>query len=100
MANNRVFVVHRPSGFAVCLGKRMAWGWHTGQTDEALGASVRAFLEGITDHCAHHVEQDDLMLAMESCDANSPAVHTTWTTCDVAPDGTLMLDTPKPQAAA
>ena len=28
MANNRMFLLHRPSGKAVYLGKRMGWGWY------------------------------------------------------------------------
>ena len=33
MANNRIFLVYEPTGRAVCLGKRMAWGWYGVLTD-------------------------------------------------------------------
>lgn len=28
MANERMFLLHEPSGFYVPLGKRMGWGWY------------------------------------------------------------------------
>ncbi len=30
MANNRLYLVHRPTGFALFLGKRMLRGWYSG----------------------------------------------------------------------
>lgn len=36
MANNRLFLVHRPTGLAVFLGKRMLRGWYAIREDNPL----------------------------------------------------------------
>lgn len=28
MANNRLYLLHRPSNLAICIGKRMGFGWY------------------------------------------------------------------------
>lgn len=33
MANNRMYLVHRPTGLAACLGTRGAYGWHCASRD-------------------------------------------------------------------
>lgn len=66
MANNRMFLVYRPTGDAVFLGKRMGRGWYGTPKDlpekilelfrrakEAAAASERAF------------SQDDFAVALE-----------------------------------
>ena len=35
MANERIFLLHAPSGYYVPLGKRMAWGWYNVPKDAA-----------------------------------------------------------------
>lgn len=57
MANNRMWLIHRPSGKAIILGKRMAVGWYTNGrvTSELLDAFFDS-LEG---------DQDDFVLGME-----------------------------------
>lgn len=57
MANNRLFLVHRPSGTKIYLGKRMAVGWYDGPSTE-----VNEFFG----RCAGPPDgQDDFCLAME-----------------------------------
>ena len=57
MANNRLWLVHRPSGRRVFLGKRMAWGWYGAPED--TGARLNAMFEAI------ECDQDDFELVME-----------------------------------
>ena len=57
MANNRMFLVHRPSGLAVFLGKRMGHGWYT--TDRC--ASVQILFDAVENEDG----RDDFALAIE-----------------------------------
>ena len=74
MANNRLFLVYRPTGKAVFLGKRMAEGWY-GVPDD-----VKERIEALFAHVFENPDasQDDLMLAMEECEAGTPFVNTQW----------------------
>ena len=83
MANNRIWLVYRPTGKAVFLGKRMADGWY-GVPDD-IKQRIEALFQHISDDDGYF--QDDLMLAMEGCDVTSPFVNTNWryTTDDPGP---------------
>jgi len=59
MANNRMWLVHRPTGIAVMLGKRMGSYWYN--------APEKDQLERFFEVTGVNVDQDDLMLAMEDC---------------------------------
>lgn len=62
MANNRMFLVHRPSMARIHLGKRMARGWYrTGSLDDAL-ADFFAKCEAASES---PLEQDDFALVLE-----------------------------------
>lgn len=63
MANNRLWLVHRPTGKSVFLGKRMAWGWYGAPED--IGAQLKALYDAI-EHS--DTNQDDFLLAMEDAD--------------------------------
>ena len=71
MADNRMWLVYRPTGNAVFLGKRMAEGWY-GVPDD-LAHRIQALFDhaGQTEH-----SRDDMMLVMETCDAVTPFVNT------------------------
>ena len=65
MANNRMFLVYRPTGDCVFLGKRMAEGWYATPEDVATRlialfekAEAAAFMSG-------SFSLDDFALAME-----------------------------------
>lgn len=62
MANNRMFLIHKPSGLGVMLGKRMGWGWYNAPQQEKLNA----FYEYLSDVRAEE-RQDDFVIAMEDC---------------------------------
>jgi len=61
MANNRMFLIHKPSKLGIMLGKRMGWGWY--------GAPDAFELRRFYDYLADNIEgsQDDFILAMEDC---------------------------------
>ena len=61
MANNRMFLVHRPSGLAIFLGKRMGHGWYT--TDRC--ASVQILFDAVENEYDYYNKQDDFAVAME-----------------------------------
>ena len=62
MANNRLYLIHKPSGERVLLGKRMAWGWYDhGNLSERI---EKFFNEAIGD-CKTSAEQDDFELELE-----------------------------------
>ena len=74
MANNRLLLVYRPTGKAVFLGKRMSEGWY------AVPDDVKQRIEALFQHIIDNDDalQDDLMLAMEECTADTPFVNTKW----------------------
>ncbi len=72
MANNRMWLVHRPTGKRVFLAKRMGWGWY--DTPDDLGAKVRALLEATEEDYQTH---DDFVLAMEDT-SGAPCANGDW----------------------
>lgn len=64
MANNRMYLVHRPSGKSIMLGKRMGAGWYQAPTRERM----EEFFDGAEAHwhaSGWDASQDDFMLVME-----------------------------------
>ena len=62
MANNRMFLVHRPTGLSIMLGKRMGWGWYACPK----GEKIQSFFEHLSDELSEP-RQDDFILALEDC---------------------------------
>lgn len=64
MANNRMYLLHRPSGRAVYLGKRMASGWY------GAPSNVRDALEALYEAVERDPGDngDDFCIAMEDVD--------------------------------
>lgn len=60
MANNRMYLVHKPSGLNVCLGKRQGWGWY--------GAPARQDLDALYEAIEQRAEggQDDFEVVQET----------------------------------
>lgn len=69
MANNRMFLLHRPTGLAISLGKHMGTGWYSPPTNEQL----QDFYDEIETVCGGG-PSEDFILGMESCDAGTPFV--------------------------
>jgi hypothetical protein len=63
MVKNRLYLVHRPTGQAVLLGKRGDAGWFT--TDRHLGLLVNSFFHRCEKQLPAGGEQDDFVLAMD-----------------------------------
>lgn len=77
MANNRMFLVYRPTGDAVMLGKRMGWGWYDVPNDiserivQLFALAEKAALQN------ENFSQDDFAVAMEHA-ARQPYVLSDW----------------------
>ena len=72
MANNRMFLLHRPTGRAVYLGKRMAWGWYDAPED--LGDRLQTLYDEIEEA---NENQDDFCIAMEDI-TDAPLCFGDW----------------------
>ena len=61
MANNRMFLIHKPSKIGIYFGKRMAAGWYD--------APEKDYIERYYDYLEDNFfdTRDDLILAMEDC---------------------------------
>lgn len=92
MANNRMFLVHIPTGLAACLGKRMGWGWYIfKETEEILGGNVARLFEVLEHEYAYgEGKQDDFAVALE--DANGATLATdNWKYGPIREDGLVQL---------
>ena len=92
MANNRIYLVHKPSGVGVYIGKHMGWEWYNGMDPTVLGTHINTFLAAITDHCIGAREHESVMVVMES--STDPSVETTWTECKNTADGLVHFTAP------
>lgn len=62
MANNRMFLLHRPTGKAILLGKRMGWGWYG--TPENVAERIEALFTSAENE-SYDGSQDDFCIALE-----------------------------------
>ena len=69
MANNRMFLLHNPSGLCVYLGKRLAWGWYSVPKD--LGKQLQTLFDHLRANPEGH--QDDFVVAVEDAKGASMA---------------------------
>ena len=65
MANNRMFLIHKPSKLGIMLGKRMGYGWYNAPEADRLNDFYEYLAESVKG------EQDNFVLAMESCEGGS-----------------------------
>ena len=99
MANNRMFLVHRPSGMAVFLAKRMGYGWYS--VPETIQDRLHTLFKMVEDHgCTSAVNQDDFCLAMENCGIPGALVSSDWKVCHHLLKDTQTLDVPRESAVA
>lgn len=75
MANNRMFLVYRPTGDAVFLGKRMGWGWYGTPAD--LAENIAELFKKAELAAGSEFSQDDFAVALES-GKNQPHVIDKW----------------------
>ena len=62
MANERMFLLHEPSGFYVYLAKRMGWGWYG--VPDALNEAMLALFDLVERQIAEG-NQDQFVIAMD-----------------------------------
>jgi hypothetical protein len=74
MANNRMYITHRPTGKSVYIGKRMGCGWYG--VPENLSETVQNLFEDTeeTGKCG----QDDFIISMEDA-SEAPKCTDKWT---------------------
>lgn len=85
MANNRMYLTHRPSGLSVYLGKRMGWEWYN--TPDDLADQVRRLFECAPLEDGH----DDFCISLEA-PGDSTLTHCDWEKVDAdAATGLLIL---------
>lgn len=72
MANNRMFLIHQPTGLAIIIGKHMGWGWYNPPEQDTL----QAFYARVEDESGNEAEMEDFCLGMESCEADTQLVRT------------------------
>lgn len=96
MANNRMYLVHRPTGLAGCLGTRGAYGWHcaSGDCDQRLQLLFDTTASAPDPGNGSTGGQDDFMLVMEDA-SQAPGVtelKAGWKlTRDDVPDGLVRV---------
>jgi hypothetical protein len=89
MANNKMFLVYRPTGDAVYLGKRLAWGWYG--TPKDLAEQVLNLFEKAEKVAGEgDFSQDDFAIALEQGE-NQPNVIDKWQYKDIEQDNALSL---------
>ena len=71
MANNRMFLVYRPTGDAVFLGKRMGYGWYGTPAD--VQERILKLFDLVESKGETH--QDDFAIALEDGEAIPHAIH-------------------------
>ena len=89
MADNRMYLVHRPTGLAVLLGKSLGWGWY------GEDVQVQRLYDALDQlgYCQHE-NINDFSLAMEDV-SQTPMAKAILKYGDVRLDGLrrLTLDT-------
>ncbi len=91
MANNRMFLVHVPTGLAVPLGKRMGWGWYmSDETQQKMGDRVALLFQVLEDKHGYKGRQDDFAVALEDAFGASLATGK-WQYGKAREDGLVQL---------
>jgi hypothetical protein len=65
MANNRLYLIHNPTGKKFMISKRMGWGWYAKD-------DIKEKINDYFDDCADGENQDDFDLMIED---NSNCKH-------------------------
>ena len=67
MADNRMWLIHKPSELGILLGKRLAWGWYSSLDPDYL----QKFYTYLSKKESCTGDQDDFILAQEDCKNSS-----------------------------
>ena len=94
MANNRMYLVHIPTGLAVFLGKRMSSGWYTAK-EELIGPDVQKLFEVLESQEYYYANRpDDFAIALDHSDGASLAVNADRDFMIAREDGLIQLIVP------
>ena len=74
MPNNKMYLVHIPTGLAVSLGKRMGQGWYIKESASNELAKNIAKLYDVLDSSFNVGAQDDFAIALEDADKSTLAI--------------------------
>jgi hypothetical protein len=93
MANNRMYLLHRPSGAHLYLGKRMASGWY----DAPRQFDIEDFYDKTEAHAlGAHSGLDDFALVMEHADGAPRAQECDWDISDERNPKLVIKENPTP----
>ena len=87
MADNRMYLVHRPTGLAVFLGKRMARDWYGGED-----VPIQQLFDAL-EEMAYEGNQDDFAIAMENA-RDAPMAIGGWMRGEPREDGLIQMVMP------
>ena len=73
MANNRMYLVYRPTGDCVYLGKRMGWGWY--DTPDDVADRIRKLFEKVEAIKRDTCSQDDFAIALQAGKHQPHVIH-------------------------
>lgn len=91
MANNRMFLVHLPTGLAAPLGKRTGRGW--GMSDDTrrkMGDRVTLLFRVLEEQHQYAWRQDDFAVALEN-DSGASMAAGNWQYGEARTDGLVQL---------
>ena len=74
MANNRMLLIHRPTGLAIVIAKHMGAGWGVSRGSDTM----QLLFDTVDSRCEEKAEMEDFCLGMESCEAVTSFVSTDW----------------------
>ena len=91
MANNRMFLVHVPTGLAVPLGKSMGLGWYmSDETQQKIGSQIALLFQVLEDEHGYEGRHYDFAVALEDASGASLATDK-WQYFKVREDGLVQL---------
>jgi len=85
MANNRMFLIHKPTKLGILLGKRMGYGWYSAPKQDEINRFYEYLAYDLMEE-----RQDDFVLAMEVCENSS--CFSGWAYTEKTTNGFLLFD--------
>lgn len=90
MANNRMLLVHVPTGLAAFIGKRMGLGWYTAD-GQNVHDDVGMLFSVLDKDYGDYEDQDNFAIVMEDVDL-APHALGEWQYISMRPDGLWQLE--------
>lgn len=70
MANNRMYLIHRPTMIGIMLGKRMAFGWYRPPSEEDMSV----FYDIVAER-SEYKSQDDFFIGFDDAELGGEQVN-------------------------